>query len=210
MSRHIVLMGGPRAGTCWVPLTIQRNVVPAPNVGHEVFREDMSATFKQWDQSGVHIAVGWESAALMPVIHKRYPDAQWACLHRHPIRQLESVVRTWGAQPSHHRKTRIGFQLMIMGMYWSALEAALRFAAQNGIEVPHWHMDYYTTKNGFRELAKSLDLAVKPNIDMSAGRNGDEPYRYSIDSIPGGEQLAWELFDSHKLVKQAYEAARRS
>jgi hypothetical protein len=48
MQKHIMIMGGPRAGTCWLPELIRLNVVPAPDVRHEGFHGDLDKMLQEW------------------------------------------------------------------------------------------------------------------------------------------------------------------
>jgi len=55
-------------------------------------------------------------------------------------------------------------------------EALLCVLEHLGCQVDYWHMDHYTTEDGFKALAKSLRLEVRdPLVDFNHRWNGTNP-----------------------------------
>ena len=146
---------------------------------------------------------------VVSAVHRKFPSARWVCVHRDPIEQFESVVRV--AKSISEKQgvpLQIGVQLHTMFRYWACTEHALWNAERLGLYVSHWHMDRFTTLEGFRQLAASLRLELKSDVDLGAGHN-DAAKSYTVDEDPGIDKLVMEQFKGFEALPDAYEMARR-
>lgn len=166
MSKHIVVYGCMRSATGWLSKMFARNVDSDEldlNVDHEGFRKaPLVRMINHWGREGIHIEVGFDGV-MIEYLHERFPDLQVAVIVRDPIDQLLSFYST-RYQPNGGLSDTGAFLTGIW--HWGAIEAVLATAKAVGIDVKVWHLSYYTTFNGFKELAESLGLALRSDAEL--------------------------------------------
>jgi hypothetical protein len=141
-------------------------------------------------------------------IHERFPDAIWRCVHRDPIGQFESIIRTYiGIVGKNSPLNHPGGKLNAVLRYWLSNEYALERLQRLGVEVTHWHMDFYTKPEGLAALIDSLGLKRLNPVKMLPKIHAAN-CRYEADAAL--RKHALKLFNSLPNLTAAYKAARRA
>lgn len=183
MNKHIVVFGSIRSGTQWLAKmfgAFTDNGEEITNVRHEGFKKmPIARMLYHWKQPGIHINVG-DDAVMIDLLCKNFPDLQIAVVVRDPLDQLLSIFSCDGFRPRSNLMSDTGS--FLTGMWnWGNIDQVLARAKALGIEAKTWHMDYYTTAEGFKELATSLGLKLRDNFEalppINSGRKLSRPSR---------------------------------
>lgn len=215
MNKRIIIHGAMRSATTWVASMLHHHVDDDGrkcDVEHEMFRHPpLAPKLDRWTKDGIHISVGFESV-ILDMLHQKFPDLQVAFLVRNPLDQLLSMVaQPWfGPREGTHE---VG-SILTAAWHWGPVNTTIGIAKALGLDARVWHFDYYTTVDGFCELADSLGLNLKRNdrgtvnaCDNRMKTSGDERKR-KVQWTDETRDLLWEFFRRHEHLSPAYDEAK--
>jgi hypothetical protein len=178
------------------------------DIVHEKFlcnRYALLQAFEDWRRPGmIHVAVG-AGALMIEMLHTRFPDLQMAVLVRDPIDQLMSMHSHGGRFIGHPTDAGL-FQSA--GYNWGALEVMLSTAKALNIDARAWHLDYFTTPKGFKDLAQSLGLRLKPDAPHAGPANVCERRVSVEDFSPDVIAALRRMHGQLPLLSKAYSRAK--
>jgi len=212
-AKRIVIGSTFRQATHWVCEMIKANVELKDNslVGHEDFARNFSHQMRIWEEAeDTCISVSCNMFMLQE-LHRRFPQAAYCYLWREPIDHFMSLSATSALNCTRE----FGRSFMYAGWVWGLREHELQLAEQLGIDLTHWHMDYYTTKKGFVELMKTLGLPLNQEIVMKNALNQHRRLSKPAFTDWAGDpenhrRMVTELFESMDRSTAAYKSARRA
>lgn len=213
-GKRVIIYSLFKQATKWVTRMINTNAVDSVgknrpvDVVHEGFLKQSLKTLRHWRDLEHDMVVVGPAAHMMTAIMDRRPDTKWCCLWRDPLDHMLSLHR------ADNRYSCFGGVLFTAMNHWSAREAALRTLEQAGIEVTHWHIDYYTTPDGFRDMASSVGLTLNTKLKLLPPQdvtNYSKKLAYEDFALPEAEAktLVMDRFNSLEYSKAAYVQARR-
>lgn len=181
MAKHICFLN-LRTATTWLACQLRANVTdPKFTVTHDAWVQvKRAATLKTWAEAGlddVMVALTGIWMPPIPVIQKEF-NPQWVFLWRRPIPWMLSYMALWARmkraeKPIREEGQRLGYGLRRVGRNLIAqAEAVLCLLESYGVTVQHWHMDDYTTDEGFRNMCESLGLPVRDQLVGMDKRRG--------------------------------------
>jgi len=163
-NKYFIFTGMGRTATQWLAETLNKH--PMANVTHEPFSlANWPDRFTEWlqiDSPIVGMANSFARFYIKEIEDTIHPD--WHFLWRDPYSLINSNIARHNFPPKFTIESRIRY---IAPRTFGDLESALACVERLKISVIHWHYDYYTTKEGFTELAHSIGLDFNHiNIDF--------------------------------------------
>lgn len=205
LNAHVFITGAPRSATRWLRDMIDDNIAVKPRtIKHEALRNNPIRMLMDWTAPGFHVTV-CQSTSWLLALQRQFPDLQVALLLRDPVESTLSITSN-----SYDGKHTPGQGIFRTALCWGAMEQMLRIADENRITVLPWHFDYYTTAEGFKALADSLQIPLKDPVEAKAKRYATpkEMRQYREEWPEIILKQIEEVFSEHVLLKRAYDKAK--
>jgi hypothetical protein len=214
VADRVVIASVWRQATTWMTSMVRKNLrTPgrATWVMHEAFWRGEMHALRYWEEfDGTCVAIGSDMHAIRQ-IHAIRPDTKFCVLWREPLAQVISAIHT--ARRGNQAGREFGSIHRSAIEWWTGREWELKQAKELGIELTHWHFDYYTTREGFIELMKAVELPMREDVVMTPPENGSVGMRMRLEDLPGSEEkmqaILDDSFNTLELTKVAYASARR-
>ena len=172
VDARILVVSDMRAGTTWLTEMFKDNVRAAhKEITHEGFRGGLVRRLHVWETDGTHISVGHDGP-IIDELYRRFPDLRVAFCFRDPVDHIISLLSTYHGGTGG---SGAGNALVGASWHWGAQEQAIRTVDRLGIKATYWHFDYFTTLEGFCEMATTLDLPLKEEPTTSTHKNASDP-----------------------------------
>lgn len=211
MSEHILLCSVARSASDWLTKML-RGSVDSGGLGLDIVHEKLLCkkltllkTFEDWRRPGIiHVAVG-AGSLMIEMLHTRFPDLKMAVLLREPIDQLMSLHSHGGRFIGHPTDAGL-FQTA--GYNWGALELMLSTAKALNIDARPWHLDYFTTPEGFKEMTESLGLRLLSGAPHLGPENTCVHKMSADDFSPDVIAALRRMYRRAPLLSAAYDRAK--
>lgn len=206
---RFVITGTPRIASTWLTEVMRNSFGGAPDIHHEWFADDMLTALDRWSSDAPICGSVGQDHSWIEMIHAACADTKWVVGWREPIEQVISMLHNrWSAIGRRSPQAIPGFAIKHASREWLALDWALGKAEQLGIELQHWHFDYYTVEPGVRALAREIGGEAVFDTVLPAPLNVSKKRPLALP--PKAESELLKLFGSFPRLVAAYEAARRS
>jgi hypothetical protein len=200
---RILITGSEYSATRWLTAMFRHNATTeSKNIHHELLRERPARLLREWKTPGIHIVV-CQSMGWLPELHERFPDMQVAFVLRDPVDNALSIAA------NYHGKNSPAQALFQGSMRWGLLEQSMRTAERLKIKTSVWHFDYYTTLNGFIEMARHLGVPLigKPKYLDNKSKTGDR--KIQREELPVFIVSTFDkVFAEHEYLARAYDEAK--
>lgn len=163
--RYFVITGMGRTATLWLSQMLNQH--PDTTVWHEVTKPDRPRRFVKWlllETPVVGTADGFACYHIADLQRELHP--QWLWVWREPWQWIRSF---WARHP------QVPFAQHVQRLF-GMLEAALAMAEFYNIELTHWHMEDYTSEEGFRALAEHVGLSFGAELKMLPPSNARKDF----------------------------------
>jgi len=208
---RFIVAGVIGSATKWLAQALRENTSIEPRqIVHEWFSDKLYDALDAWPSDTPLCGSVGHDYFWMEQIQQLMPETKWAFIWRTPIDQIGSMLRkSWRHVRLRSPDAIPGFATKAAIRRWITLEAMLEQAETLGIELTHWHMDYYTTPDGLSELLGTLVPQEYRTslIALPSPTNVSRPVPFVVDAQT--ETQLTERFNSFTRVKAAYDAARR-
>lgn len=209
---RFIIAGIIGSASTWLAQALRENTSIEPRkIVHEWFSDNLYEAQELWASDVPLCGSVGHDFFWMEQIQQLAPETKWAFIWRTPLDQIMSMVRkNWKHIRLRAPDAVPGFATKAAVRQWFAVEDALARAEKLGIELTHWHLDYYTAPNGFDELRKLLvpEPYRTPVVKLPSAVNVSRPAPFALNEQTAEDLLA--RFNALPRMKAAYESARRS